>query len=357
MSSSSKLTTSYRCASCGRNLVFDPDKGKLVCDSCGYSCELEAMEDDSERDFETVNETTTAGAFSEGSAVEFHCQNCGAVLITDKYTSATMCSYCDSPIFLSERLSDKLAPAYAIPFSINADDARLKFTEWAKKRKVIPTSFIKNDRLKDMQGVYVPFWLYDVNGRGDVSAHCTRVSSRVQGDYRITTTRHYDVYRKVEVEYVKIPVDASEKMIDEYMDMIEPFDYSKLTKFDMGYLAGFTAEKYTYDDKALLPRLTSRVSSYVRDFVGTTIRGYTTKVITRESYSAQQRNASYTLLPVYVLNYDHEGKTYSFMMNGQTGKIVGKPPISKLKCAGFFAGSALLAFGVALLGAIAVIGV
>ncbi len=336
---SSNLTTSFKCASCGASLMFDPDKGKLVCDSCGYSCEMEAMDSDVNADFETVHEKSTAGSFSEGEAVEFHCQNCGAVLITDKYTSACMCSYCDSPVFLSERLSDNLAPAYAIPFKINADEARVKFTEWAKKRKVIPTSFIKNDRLKDIQGIYVPFWLYDLNGRGDVFAKCTRVSSRVQGEYRVTTTRHFDVQRKVAVDYFKIPVDASEKMNDEYMDMLEPFDYSSLSKFNMGYLAGFSAEKYTYDDKQLLPRVSQRVASYVRDFVKTTIRGYTTCIITNEHYDAKQRDAKYTLLPVYVLNYEHQGETYSFMMNGQTGKIVGKPPISKAKCAGFFTGA------------------
>ncbi len=349
MNSSSKLTTSFKCAGCGHNLVFDPDMGKLVCEACGYSCDMEEAGDESERDFETVSSKSTSGEFAEGEAVQFHCQNCGAVLITDKYTSATVCGYCDSPVMLSERLSDKLAPAYAIPFQINAEDARAKFTEWAKKRRVIPTSFIKNDKLKDIQGVYVPFWLYDMNGRGDVNAHCTRVSTRTQGDYRVTTTRHYDVYRKVAVDYVKIPVDASETMIDEYMDMIEPFDYSQLSKFNMAFLAGFSAEKYTYDDKALLPRISQRVAGYVRDFVKSTIRGYTTTMITHENYDAKQRNASYTLLPVYVLNYDHEGKTYSFMMNGQTGKIVGKPPISKGKCAGYFGISFIASLAISVL--------
>ncbi len=344
MNKGSNLTTSFKCAGCGNNLEFNPDIGKLVCSACGYSCEIETMEDESERDFETVHSQSVSGEFASGEAVEFHCQNCGAVLIADKYTSATICGYCDSPVLLCERLSDNLAPAYAIPFKINQEDARVKFTEWAKKRKVIPTSFITSDRLKDIQGIYVPFWLYDLNGRGDVNAHCTRVSTRVQGEYRVTQTRHYDVHRKVEVDYVKIPADASEKMPDEYMDLLEPFDYSELHKFNTGYLAGFSAEKYSYDDKSLLSRVSQRVAEYTSQFVKTTIRGYTTTMITREAYDAKQRSAYYTLLPVYVLNYDFKGETHTFMMNGQTGKIVGKPPISKAKCAGYFFG----AFGISL---------
>ena len=37
------------------------------------------------------------------------------------------------------------------------------------------------------------------------------------------------------------------------------------------------------------------------------------------------------MLPVYLLNVDYKGKKYRFAINGQTGKIVGELPVSKLK--------------------------
>ncbi|MNJ81033.1 hypothetical protein D3C77_796510 [compost metagenome] len=41
-----------------------------------------------------------------------------------------------------------------------------------------------------------------------------------------------------------------------------------------------------------------------------------------------------------MVNYDYNQKQYTFAMNGQTGKVVGKPPISKAKVAGWFTGVA-----------------
>lgn len=35
------------------------------------------------------------------------------------------------------------------------------------------------------------------------------------------------------------------------------------------------------------------------------------------------------LLPVWVLHATYDGRSYTFMMNGQTGKLVGELPISR----------------------------
>ena len=48
----------------------------------------------------------------------------------------------------------------------------------------------------------------------------------------------------------------------------------------------------------------------------------------------------YALLPVWFMNYHYKGKTYSFAMNGQTGKLAGTPPLDMNKliiaCSGLF---------------------
>ena len=48
----------------------------------------------------------------------------------------------------------------------------------------------------------------------------------------------------------------------------------------------------------------------------------------------------YALFPVYMLNTKYRDKTYTFAMNGQTGKFVGKLPVSKGRFAAWAAGIA-----------------
>ena len=49
--------------------------------------------------------------------------------------------------------------------------------------------------------------------------------------------------------------------------------------------------------------------------------------------------SEYTMLPVWMLNVKHKDKRYTFAINGQTGKVVGKLPMNKLKLALIGAGS------------------
>ena len=46
----------------------------------------------------------------------------------------------------------------------------------------------------------------------------------------------------------------------------------------------------------------------------------------------------YVLLPVWMITQDYNKAEYTFAMNGQTGKVVGKPPISKGKVMAWFSG-------------------
>ena len=49
-------------------------------------------------------------------------------------------------------------------------------------------------------------------------------------------------------------------MPDNMMDALEPFYLERKKPFDMGYLSGFLAEKYTYLPKELYERMTKRIA-------------------------------------------------------------------------------------------------
>jgi hypothetical protein len=51
-------------------------------------------------------------------------------------------------------------------------------------------------------------------------------------------------------------------------------------------------------------------------------------------------NAKYVLLPVWMLTSRYNGKTYTFAMNGQTGRITGDLPICPKRSLAWFTGVA-----------------
>jgi DNA-directed RNA polymerase subunit RPC12/RpoP len=345
-------------------MAFDSQTGLLRCASCGRTDNIEQMagkdgqnvgdvhyemDDDDmnaqnsafESDYAEASDSDDPSnhqTFGENDATEYHCKNCGAILITDAQTTATTCSFCGAGVVLGDRLTGSLAPAKVIPFTINKEQAQEAFKKWCRKGLLTPGDFMTADRIKNITGMYVPFWLYDINGRGEVEATCTRVRTYTAGDWIYTETKWYHVWRKVDLNYNRIPCDASKKMEDGMMDKLEPYQYSNLKDFNMPYLAGFIAEKYDFTDDQMLPRIKERVASYVNSYVRSTINGYSTVSVNREDINILKRHADYTLMPVWMVCYDYRQAEHIFLMNGQTGKIVGKPPLSKAKMAAWFTG-------------------
>jgi DNA-directed RNA polymerase subunit RPC12/RpoP len=341
-----------RCASCGRTDNIEQMAGKNGQHNGEYSYQ---MDDEDQRAADSAFESDYAdpseedepsnhSTFGENEATEYHCNNCGAVLITDAQTTATTCSFCGAGVVIGERLSGSLAPAKVIPFSINKQQAQEAFKKWCKKGLLTPNDFMTADRIKNITGIYVPFWLYDLNGRGDAEATCTKVRTYTLGEWIYTETKYYHVWRKVDLNYSRIPCDASKKMEDGMMDKLEPYEYNNLKDFNMPYLAGYISEKYDFNDEQMLPRIKERVNSYVENYIRSTIGGYTTVNFNRMDINIRKKNADYTLMPVWMVCYDYKQAEHIFAMNGQTGKVVGRPPLSKAKIAAWFSGVSVASF-------------
>lgn len=314
-------------------MSFDSESGELSCQSCGR---LEKIEDFPE-DLKTAR-------FSEDETNEYHCENCGAVLITDAETTATTCSFCGAGVVIADRLSGQLAPAKVIPFSVSKEEAVQAFKKWCRKGLLTPNGFMTADRIKSITGMYVPFWLFDLNSKVQVNAVCTTVRMYSEGDYNVTETRYYDAFRDINLDYVKVPVDASEKMNDELMDKLEPYPYEQLKDFKTPYLAGYLAEKYNFTDEELLPRAKNRISDYIDSYIASTFMGYHSVNYMKKDIDTSTVKSDYVLLPVWILTYDYHHSEHTFAMNGQTGKVVGKPPISTAKVAMWFGGIGAAAF-------------
>jgi DNA-directed RNA polymerase subunit RPC12/RpoP len=335
-----------RCASCHRTDKIENMAGKNAAPDGSFTYEMDdddinAANSAFEKDYDDPSDTDEPSrhtTFGDDEATEYHCKNCGAILITDAQTTATTCSFCGAGVVLGDRLTGTLAPAKVIPFTISKEQAQEAFKKWCRKGLLTPGDFMTADRIKNITGLYVPFWLYDLNGRGEAEATCTRVRTYSDSEWVYTETKFYNVYRKVDLNYSRIPCDASKKMDDSMMDKLEPYQYGNLKDFNMPYLAGFISEKYDFNDEQMLPRIKERVGSYVDNYIRSTINGYSTVNIHRKNINIVKKHTDYTLMPVWMVCYDYRQAEHIFAMNGQTGKIVGKPPLSKAKMAAWFTG-------------------
>lgn len=321
------MVVHYKCPGCGDDMIFNSETGTLTCPACRR-----------QEDIETFSEDLITTTFEDHEAKEYNCENCGAVLITDHDTVATRCSFCGAGVVLADRVSGTYAPSLVIPFTVSKEEAIQGFKKWCRNGLLTPNDFMTADRIKNITGMYVPFWMYDLNSRVQVSAEGKVIRTYTRGDYIYTETKYYDVFRDINLDYIKVPVDASKKMNDELMDKLEPYPYDQLKEFKTPYLAGYIAEKYNYSDDELLPRVKSKIQSFIDSYISSTMHGYTTVTYRMKDIDTKKVKSYYVLLPVWMVTYNYKNKDYIFAMNGQTGKIVGNPPLSYWKMLGWFSG-------------------
>lgn len=339
-------TVNYQCPACTAPLKYTGED-RLECEYCGSSytvAEIEAMF--SAKNEAAVGEKHEAGEGREETASvwdeamndwgtdaarlrAYSCSSCGAELFCEETTAATICPYCSNPTVIPAKLTGTLKPEFIIPFRYQKKDAVEALKKHYQGKRLLPRVFAEENNIEKIQGVYVPFWLYD--GSVDIEANyrAERRRTHRSGNYEVTTVSEFDLFRAGNVPFEKIPVDASQRMDDALMDSIEPYDYSELKPFSMAYLPGFVADKYDVSADECSSRADLRAANTAEAFLNTTVGGYTSVHQRRKWININRGRRHYALMPVWLLNTDWQGKKYTFAMNGQTGRFIGNLPVDK----------------------------
>jgi hypothetical protein len=144
--------------------------------------------------------------------------------------------------------------------------------------------------------------------------------------------------RAANADFINIPMDGSSKMDNTIMESIEPFDMKDAVDFNTAYLTGFLADKYDVEAKDGEERIKQRVSETLDDLMKPSMAGYSSVVSSSKQLQVQHSKAKYVLYPVWMLHTKYKDKTYTFAMNGQTGKMTGTLPIDKGRQWAWFSG-------------------
>lgn len=344
----------YKCPCCGGAITFNSRLQKMKCPYCDTEFEADTLreyeEEQLKEDFspgwdEENVERSTQELGDDDGLVSYTCESCGGEIVADRTMAASSCPYCGNPVIIMKSLRGALRPDLVIPFKLDKEQAEENLRSHLKGKMLLPSLFRSENRIKEVKGIYVPFWLYDCEAKAEIRCHATRIRSWEAGDYRYTETQHYLVSRGGDIGFEKVPVDGSVKMEDALMQSIEPFFYEDAVSFQTAYLAGYLADKYDQTAKDCAPHANERMRQSTVNAFMSTIIGYSSCIPEHTDIRLRQGKITYALLPVWLLNTTYKGKLYTFAMNGQTGKFVGNLPADKGKAfaigGGLFAASFL----------------
>ena len=327
--------TDKKCPGCGATVVYDPETLSMTCPFCGYSRELPKPEDNTkeieELDFATAKNRASVDWGSVKKSVV--CKNCGAETVVDDVDTALCCPFCGSTAVMPlDKDENVMAPGGVVPFEISKEKAEALFKKWMKGKLFAPNEAKKSCEAKNFNGMYLPYWTYDSQ---TTSPYTVKLGfEEGSGDNKHTVYRTYKgIYERFIDDEV---VYGSKKTTNPYIKSVSDFDFSKLRNYDPQFVAGFTAERYSVGLDEGWETAKDQIRKKLKSEIGQMEKKKRrADSISKVDFATSYANVTfkYVLAPIWIANFKFKDKVYNLVVNGQTGKISGKSPISPIKVA------------------------
>jgi len=320
-----------KCEGCGGNMIFDPQTQTLKCEYCGSTIDFEKDR--------KVREIALEKAFEKAekwdSTIVVRCENCGAKVVIGADEVAKECPYCGtSQIKKTEEIAG-IRPNAVFPFTITADNAQCAAKKWAKRKLFAPRKFKKSIEAKNFHGVFEPGFTFDSYTFSTYNGVLGKTKTRVVGSGKNRRTETYTEWRHVSGTYstafddITIAASDTENGKKSINDLL-PYDYERLSVYEKKFLAGYQANHYKKDVKACWESAKRTMDAIIRQRI---LNKYDCDRVQYLNVSTTHDDVTYkyVLYPVYRFNYNYKQKDYDIAVNGTTGKVAGKTPVSPLR--------------------------
>ncbi len=278
--------------------------------------------------------------------IEISCQACGSTLLLDSNLRTTVCPYCASPSVIERPPSaNRPAPSFVVGFVVDHDRAAAAVRDWINSSSIFARSDFKQAAPQLMRGVYLPAYLYgaiaDSNYSARIGENYTETETYTTTDAKgntvtrtrtVTKTEYRSLSGQHSTYIVDIVVTASAGVTNDALEAVEPFDLRALRRYDPSFISGWLAEdpSRSKDDCFQLSHDESveKVGHMLHDFMP----GDSHRNLEFETHLSQEV-IDLVLLPVwsFAVRYAEDRPPVQILVNGQTGRVGGKVPISAIK--------------------------
>jgi predicted RNA-binding Zn-ribbon protein involved in translation (DUF1610 family) len=335
----------WPCASCGADLTYAPGQTDLVCAHCGHAQPIAHASAKAKASALSEIPLSRGLAAAEDQEIvdtvrSASCPSCGSVIEFSGANHATECPFCATPIVVDTGAHRRLKPQALVPFALTEDQARDALSKWLGSLWFAPNGLLDYTRKgRKMAGIYVPFWSFDADSasrysgqRGEHYYETRSVSVMVNGkretrQERVQKTSWHPASGRVARFFDDMLILASKSLPERLGDDLTPWDLARLEPYTSDYLAGFQAEGYTVVLRDGHSEARGRMEAIITADVRRDIGGDEQRVSSIDT-TWRDESFKHILLPIWTAAYKYSGKSFQFLVNGQTGEVQGERPYS-----------------------------
>jgi hypothetical protein len=337
----------FSCPSCGGEAQWNPAKQALVCPYCGTVAPATLNSDTGE-----ITEHDLAAALRnvdenqrgwDTQKVSVKCQSCQAISVFDPSRVSQRCDFCGSSALIPvDQQTRPIRPESLLEFKISETQVRDSIRQWYGSRWFAPNALKARALTDTLHGIYIPYWTFDAQVHADWTA--------MSGDYYYVTEEYTDADGRRATRQVQqvrwYPtsgsldhffddelVPASRGVQTDLLRQVEPFPTtSDLKPYNSGFLSGWVVEQYQIDLIAAAKQSQQTMEGKTESLCDQQVPGDTHRDLqVQPDFSGQ--TFKHILVPVWLVSYTYGSEVYQVVVNGYTGTIAGKHPLSWIKIA------------------------
>ena len=327
----------FPCQNCGAKLHYDAGSQGLRCPYCGHQQAVMPAVTGGAREI-PIEEGMRVAARGLGAPVtQVHCNDCGATVNVSQGEQTAKCAFCGSHQVLPREASgQEIRPESLLPFRVDKAGANGTFEKWLGALWFRPSDLKRMAKVHEMGGVYIPFWTFDAmvfsRWQAEAGYHYqeTEWYTDQQGNRQsrqVTKTRWQPASGQRSDAFDDTIVCASKGLPAELVDRFKTFRTAELVPYQPQYLAGWKAESYALELMPAWQKGQEVMAGVQRGRCASDVPGDTHRNLHVDN-SFSRVTFKHVLLPVWIAAYRYGGKPYQFLVNGQTGEVVGKAPYS-----------------------------
>lgn len=318
------------CLRCGGNLEFSPKHQAIFCCQCGTIYDIEKNKNITKHNLQDVKDIKLEDKLFADNNNVFNCPNCGSKLVLNKLEYTKKCPYCGSVQIKKTRINPGISPDSIIPFKFDEEVAAEKFKQAMKKKVFAPNAFKKKPISDNIYGIFIPTFAYDADSQTSYSG--TEKIEHVHIDsnnIRRVSYSYRNFSGKFNMNHRNVLVEDSPSLNQLDLESIKPYNYNEMYKYNDDFIRGYTVEYHEHP----IATCTDIAHTIMKNDINSSIRrkegGNIVSLRTNTNFECEK--FTYYLLPAYKVEYKYKEKKYNSYVNGQTGKVGGNAPKSKIK--------------------------
>ncbi len=273
------------------------------------------------------------------------CPGCGAPVPMPTFRLSAVCAHCDTPVVDAARA--RATVDAVVPFQVPRKAAAAAIAAHLRAHRLAPRRIARLRVLdRHLEGEFMPVYAIDgtVTGRYEakIGIHYTTTTTRrgLDGKRRTVTevkTQWFSLRGRCGRNIEDHLASGAAILPEQVANALEPFDLGWAQAFDPRLVAGFAA--YAFDtprdqavDVAHDEILAAEARRIARDFLPGD-----EKDLASLTSNLRIERVRRVLVPIWRAKVPYAGRQLVFTVNGQTGRVLGKVPVSPWKVGGIVA--------------------